>query len=174
MTPHETKLFDFLQQRAQSPATMVRCKRTIEQFVLEYGWWYKPVELPEGITPGKEQECHKNAVHLTMKNLIYCEGYAIPEGGGFPVIHAWVTDDQGRAIDNTWQMPGVAYAGVPFMQFFVGGAAIRNHAAISLLDDWKNKWPLGGDLGDRPNEWLDARGSGVARISDGASYNVRD
>jgi hypothetical protein len=80
-----------------------------------------------------------------------------------PTLHSWVTGGQGRAFDNTWAKPGVAYAGVPFQTDFLNRTMLKNHAA-SLLDDYRNMYPLRADLGDRPNEWLEVRGRGVARI----------
>jgi hypothetical protein len=48
----------------------------------------------------------------------------------------------------------------------VAMTALKNHATISLLDDWENGYPLRGDLGDRPDEWLESRGFGTARLVD--------
>lgn len=125
-----------------------------------------PAELPKGIALGAPQECHKNAVDLVLADdsLIYCEGYALFKGTSLPVLHAWVTNGKGAAIDNTWPQPGVAYAGVPFKTQFVNMTALKNHAIISLLDDYQNGYPLRGDLGDRPDEWLERRGGGVAGL----------
>ena len=80
------------------------------------------------------------------------------------MIHAWATDGRGRAIDNTWPKPGVAYAGVPFRSLFVNMTALKNRATVSLLDDYQNNYPLRGELGDRPDEWLDLRGRGTERV----------
>ena len=134
--------------------------------MLEHGWWYEPGDLPKQFALGPPQECHKNATDLAMTDdsLIYCEGYALFKSGSVPTIHAWVTDGKGRAIDNTWPQPGVAYAGVPFQSLFVNMTALKNRATISLLDDYQNNYPLRSDLGDRPEEWLEARGQGTGRI----------
>lgn len=117
------------------------------------------------ISKGTPQQCLKNATDLILDDdsLIYCEGYALFTSGGQPTVHAWVTDGRGRAIDNTWPKPGVAYAGVPFRSIFVTTTALKNHATVSLLDDYQNNYPLRGDLGDRPDEWLDLRGRGTER-----------
>ena len=168
MYVHRTELLDFLRCSEPTPAARpLSLKRTFQEFVLEYGWWYEPVELPQGITFGTPQQCHQNATDLIMfdDSLIYCEGYALFKGGSLPTLHAWVTDGRGRAIDNTWPQPGVAYAGVPFTSLFVNMTALKNHAIISLLDDYQNNYPLRGDLGDRPDEWLELRGRGTERIN---------
>lgn len=134
----------------------------------EYGWWYQPVLLAEGISLGTPQQCHKNAINLTLddESLIYCEGYALFKSGSVPTRHAWVTDGSGRAIDNTWPEPGIAYAGVPFRSEFVSMSCLKNRATISLLDDFQNNYPLRRELGDHPDEWLEQRGRGVAQIGD--------
>lgn len=41
---------------------------------------------------------------------------------------------------------------------------LKNHATISLLDDYQNNYPLRGELGDRPDEWPDTRGRGTERV----------
>jgi hypothetical protein len=166
MTTHQVELVAFLQQAAPTPAAKALLKRTCQQFVLDYGWWYEPVERPKQINLGTPNECLKNATDLmlTDDSLIYCEGYALFESGMTPVIHAWVTDGKGRAFDNTWSKPGVAYAGVPFRSLFVSMTTLKNHAIISLLDDWQNTYPLRGELGDRPDDWLELRGRGTANV----------
>jgi len=142
-------------------------KRTFQEFILEYGWWYEPAELPKQFAHGTPQECHKNATDLMLadESLVYCEGYALFKSASLPTLHAWITDGQGRAIDNSWPQPGLAYAGVPFQSGFVNLTALKNRATISLLDDYQNSYPLRGDLGDRPDEWLELRGRGTARIN---------
>jgi hypothetical protein len=167
MTTHQTELVAFLQHSKPIAAATALLKRTCQQFVLDYGWWYEPVERPKQIALGTPNECHKNATDLmlTDNSLIYCEGYALFESGMTPTIHAWVTDGHGRAIDNTWPKLGVAYLGVPFKSVFVSMTMLKNRAMISLLDDWQNAYPLRGELGDRPKEWLEPEGRGVKRVS---------
>jgi len=164
----QARLLDFLLQSEAQPTAKAILKRTLQEFVLEYGWWYEPGALPGKISRGTPQECHKNATLLTVEDdsLIYCEGYALFRDASAPRLHAWVTDGEGRAIDNTWPQSGVAYAGVPFQSLFVTMTTLRNHAAISLLDDYRNRYPLRSDLGDRPDEWLEQRGRGIARVTE--------
>lgn len=166
-TPH-AELLDFLRRNEQTPATRAAFKRSFQEIVLEFGWWYEPVKLDQGVATGTPQQCHKNATDLALADdsLIYCEGYALFKSGSVPTLHAWVTDGKGRAIDNTWSQPGVAYAGVPFQTLFVNLTALKNQATISLLDDYQNNWPLRGDLGDRPDEWLESRGRGTRKVAE--------
>ena len=166
MTLNQSTLLDFLQKSDTTPEAKLLLKRSFQDFVLEYGWWYEPTHVPKEIATGQSQECFKNAAELSKSDgsLIYCEGYALFKRGMLPTLHAWVTDGQGNAIDNTWPTPGVAYSGVPFKWNFVTMTALKNHAVVSLLDDWQNKWPLRDDLGDRPDEWLELRGQGTERV----------
>lgn len=166
MTSSEAKLLSFLGSSELPPAARATLKRSIQEFVLQYGWWYHPIELPKQIAPGTPQQCHTNAIDLTLADdtLIYCEGYALFRNSSQPRIHAWVTDGKGNAIDNTWPQPGVVYAGVPFTSNFVSMMTLKNHAAVSLLDDFQNGFPLLGTLGDRPDEWLNLRGRGTTKL----------
>ncbi len=68
--------------------------------------------------------------------------------------------------EKPWRLAGVAYAGVPFKSLFVNMTALKNRAIVSLLDDYQNNCPLRGDLGDRPDEWLDLRGCGLMKVSE--------
>ncbi len=128
----------------------------------------EPVQLPKHLAIGTPEQCHTNAVTLAVDDdsLIYCESYALFKEASLPVIHAWGTDGNGNAIDNTWPEPGVAYAGVPFRSLFVNMTALKNRAIVSLLDDYQNNYPLRSDLGDRPDEWLELRGCGLMRLAD--------
>ncbi len=169
-----TKLqHDFLQYLISSEPTeraKALLKRTFEQFVVDHGWWYEPAPLPPDVAFGSERECHGNAAKLASheETLFYCEGYALFKSGMHPTLHAWVTDGQGHAFDNTWQQPGVAYAGVPFKSLFVTMTTLKTHAFVSLIDDYVNGWPLLKELGDRPDKWLEQRGRGIARLTEGS------
>lgn len=167
-TDTQNFLLNYLRSSRATPASKLLLKRTLQQFVLEHGWWYEPVQLPEHLAIGKPKQCIKNAVNLALddRSLIYCEGYALLKERSLPVIHAWVTDGNGNVIDNTWPQPGVAYAGVPFKSLFVNATALKNHAIVSLLDDYQNNYPLRSDLGDRPDEWLEVRGCGLKRVAE--------
>ncbi len=164
----QTILLNYLRSSQATPAAKAFLKRTCQEFVLEHGWWYEPVELPKHIATGIPEQCHTNAVDLVLHDdsLIYCEGYALLKETSFPVIHAWVTDGNGNAIDNTWTQPGVVYAGVPFKSSFVNSTSLKNRAIVSLLDDYQNNYPLRGDLGDWPDEWLDLRGRGLMKVAE--------
>ncbi|MHB1035000.1 MAG: hypothetical protein ACYC35_15300 [Pirellulales bacterium] len=169
MTEHQHKLNDMLLSFPRTEAAKKAQKRSPMEFVLQHGWWYEPCEVPAESDRGTIQGCHKNAQLLANDHdsLTYCEGYALANSGSLIVVHAWVTDGTGRAIDITWDEPGVAYAGVPFKTPFIRLTCLKNKAHISLLDDWMNAFPLLNGLGEKPNEWLDERGKGMAMVTGG-------
>lgn len=68
------------------------------------GFEWAPGPLPEGVPEGKRGECFANAGRLADgASYRYCEGYGLTDGGIIPVHHAWVIDEAGRVVDNTWQ-----------------------------------------------------------------------
>jgi hypothetical protein len=142
-------------------------KRTSCQFVNDYGWFYRPTPLPAGLELANENECYNNALNLALDNpsLTYVEGFAAGPGG-LRIHHAWVTDGNGRAIDNTWRVPGIVYAGVPFKCGFVSLTGLRNRGVGSLLDEYTNDWPLLRELSDLPDTWLQVQGKGLMRLAD--------
>lgn len=169
MTEHQQELYDMLLSYPRTEAAKKAQKRSPMEFVLQHGWWYAPCNVPADIDQGSIQECHKNAQLAAndRDSLMYCEGFVLSNSGSLPVLHAWVTDGTGKAIDITWDKPGVAYAGVPFKTSFIRLTCLKNDAHISLLDDWMNGFPLLNDLGETPEKWLDDRGRGIARLTRG-------
>ena len=141
-------------------------KRSACQFILDHGWLYEPGPLRQGIGPGQSNECYNNALNLVLadESLVYVEGFTADECG-LRIHHAWVTDGKGRAIDPTWAKPGVVYAGVPFKSSFVCKTGLKDKGLGSLLDDWEQGYPLLQDLGDRPDEWMEPRGIGFAKLT---------
>jgi len=139
----------------------------MERFVLDYGWWYAPCPLPEQVNAGTPRNCFYNAFNLAKDDpsLTYCEGYAIGRAG-VRMHHAWVTDGKGSSMDSTWGEAGRAYAGVPFQILFLLERALKNLAVVCALDDWEHDWPLLGDLGDRPDQWLEPTGYGISRLTE--------
>jgi hypothetical protein len=170
-TEHQQKLYELLVSFPRTEAAKKAQKRSPMEFVQRHGWWYEPCAVPKGIERGTEQECHKNAQLLATDwdSLTYCEGFALAKGSSLPILHSWVTDGTGRAIDNTWEQPGAAYAGVPFRKSFVLRTCLKNKAFISVIDDWQNGYQLLNALGDSPDEWLERElGNGIARLDCGA------
>ena len=171
MTDQQQELYEMLLNFPRTEAARRAQKCSPMEFVLKYGWWYESCPVPEGIERGTEQECFKNSQLLAHDRaaLTYCEGFALAHSGSLILIHGWVTDGGGKAIDVTWPQAGVAYAGVPFKKSFVRRMCLKNEAFISVIDDWQNGFPLLNALGDDPDEWLERElANGVARLSDGA------
>lgn len=138
---------------------------SVEDFVLKYGWWYRPTELPARIGYGESGWSFENASRLAIKDrgLVYCEGFVLAEHPA-PLLQAWVTDGDGQVIDNTGDTIGLVYLGVPFKTGYVLDAFRKNRAFESVINDWRNFWPLCHELGDRPEKWLELRGEGEQRV----------
>src|SRR4051812_43696875 len=70
----QARLLAFLRRSIPTPGAKVVFKRTLQEFVLQYGWWYEPSVLPEQIARGTPQQCYKNATFLTIEDdsLLYC------------------------------------------------------------------------------------------------------
>lgn len=83
MNQHQHELLNLLVHHEPTAAAKKFLKRTFQQFVLEYGSWYEPAPLPDGITCGPNNECFKNAALLTSteNSFIYCEGFALLKAG---------------------------------------------------------------------------------------------
>lgn len=81
---------------------------------------------------GEPNACYKNCFQTLSDssnvNLYYCEGFAIHEGLGMSLAHAWLINDLGEVIDPTWQEPesfiNYAYFGAVFDWEFVVAVAV--------------------------------------------------
>src|SRR6476646_5666949 len=107
MTTHEHHLLSQLLHSGQSRGRNNFLRLTACEFVIEHGWWYSPIPIPEHVTRGDSQECFTNAFLRAVKHpeLAYVEGYATLDEGT-RTAHAWLTDYQGNAIEVTWDRPG--------------------------------------------------------------------
>ena len=87
-------------------------EKSIEHYILEHGKGYKPVE--HDYEKGYSKECFMNAFRFVQSNpdYTYVEVYATPDFIDLPMLHAWVTDKQGKAFELTWEKSGSAYFGV--------------------------------------------------------------
>ena len=109
MTEHQQELYEMLLTYPRTAAARKVQKRSPMEFVIQHGWWYEPGGATKDIEQGTVQECHKNAQLLAndWDSLTYCEGFALDKSGSLIVVHAWVTDGTGRAIDSTWDRPAL-------------------------------------------------------------------
>jgi hypothetical protein len=51
-TPDQEAVLEFLRNSQPTPAAKALLKRTMQQFVWDYGWWYEPGELPKHVPLG--------------------------------------------------------------------------------------------------------------------------
>src|SRR5262249_20523115 len=96
-------------------------------YVLKYGQFHKPQQLPSQYKIGDPGCCFGNAAFLALTSeLRYAEGFAFSGklGVDMPIHHGWCLNEAGRVVDRTWGN-GLAYFGVVFEAKYV----------TQLLDD---------------------------------------
>lgn len=90
---------------------------------------------------GKMGECYRNAWMLAqLKDLHYCEGYAVSGMLKLPLEHAWCVDDEGKVYDPTW-LSGSDYFGVAFEDEVVSVVQVKAQHYGLLGNLWRTPWP---------------------------------
>ncbi len=141
----KTDIEKYLENMTALRATMKRPKGFAylgtEDFVLQEGQVFPWRPKPKGVKYGKLGLCYMNAIHLAMATgWTYCEGFA---SGFFPTPHAWVIDDEGFVVDNTWrpdQQP-TEYIGVKMSKQYVY-KVLAKKKTYGVIDDYKNGFPI--------------------------------
>lgn len=123
-----------------------------ERFVLKYGYEFNVItELPPDVPQGVEQRCFGNAAltaHCSPDKYAYVEGYAFQDGLPISFQHAWLIDRQGRVIEPTW----TTHRKIQYYGVIIKHKYIKNKLGLSMIDDWKNHWPL--VMSSKPNKHL--------------------
>jgi len=88
----------------------------VEDLVLLHGRQFEPVPIHgQGVKRGSMGACYMNAGRIALGRPLefaYCEGYATRRDlEFFPVLHAWLLNRDGKAVDVTWP-DGAEYYGV--------------------------------------------------------------
>ncbi|MBY3155494.1 hypothetical protein HFO56_24510 [Rhizobium laguerreae] len=124
------------------------------RFMLDHGSYHEAAPKPPRLKSLMPTRCYSNAqsavvraVSAGRKPLTYAEGYACPSTLPYPVQHAWLVDDEGRVVDQTWSFPEEStYFGVLFTTDYVIETATKyRHKYNSLLDDRRDRWALLND-----------------------------
>jgi hypothetical protein len=126
------------------------------EFMLAYGSYHEPAALPARMKSLMPSRCFSNAQRAVVsavlagrKPLTYAEGYACSGGLAVPVPmqHAWLIDDEGRVVDQTWRSPETStYFGVAFTtEYIMDKAAEHGRSFNSLIDDRRDRWKLLND-----------------------------
>lgn len=120
---------------------------SIYELVADQGRPFTARPLPPAFEKMSPKECFRNASIVAIRHagagIMYCEGYVNTLPGNIvPILHAWCIDRDENIIDPTLAyQPHIEYIGIPFdLRFMLYTFEI--HKAGSLLDDWKNGWPL--------------------------------
>ncbi|MDW9481175.1 hypothetical protein GOB57_21245 [Sinorhizobium meliloti] len=145
------------------------------RFMLDHGSYHVAAPKPPRYKAMMPTRCFSNAqrsvvaaVSAGRKPLTYAEGYACSGALAVcaPMLHAWLVDDEGRVVDQTWSSPETsAYFGVKFRPEYVMEKAQKHGRTYnSLLDDRRDRWRLLNDPAVaeqaiiRPGQWLAANG----------------
>lgn len=76
------------------------------------------------------------------ERIAYCEGYAIPDGIGIPMAHAWLLDvEQRHVVETTWDKPGVDYFGIAFTRDYTINATLKRKY-YGLIETYDSDFPL--------------------------------
>jgi len=134
MNDSETLLMKGIQEqmRHRDPIPNVPYQ-SIEDYVLANGEFFPLATRSAEWKRAVARTCFATSQKLALKSgLTYCEGYALALG--VPFLHGWCLDNQGRAIDVTWEEAGDAYFGVKFDLEQVRRHRGKKRWAGSLLD----------------------------------------
>ena len=107
----------------------------MQRFVMRNGSVMVPIdEMPDDVGRGEIKQCFMNATNLAQLGYQYVEGFAFRQNLPILIHHAWVVDNEGRVIDNTWNNPeNCLYMGVEF-DFEVLCREITRNEVYGLLD----------------------------------------
>lgn len=113
--------------------------RTYEELVLAEGRLWTPEQVRHEKL-GPVRECYSNAIHAAVTNdWGYVEGFA---ASVFPVMHAWCVDEDGMAVEVTWDQPGTEYMGIVMNPTDALARMIRNKVYGVMPNDWMNKMEM--------------------------------
>ena len=112
-------------------------------FVLREGRFFTPRPDSPAVLRENAENCFLNSARMAkMCRLDYVEGYASTDARSIPVFHAWNSDEDGFVVDATWGSVGAAYFGVVIPSSIVCTRDGHEESISSVIDDWRQKWPL--------------------------------
>jgi hypothetical protein len=104
---------------------------TAERLVLAKGREFLAIKRPKGFRLMASKQCFRNAFILaSVERGLYCEGFVLSLAGRLPIHHAWVSRDDGAAIDVTIRNPeecvylGLQFSRKAFLTLANGGYGI--------------------------------------------------
>ncbi len=130
-----------------------RRTKSAAHFILDHSFTFEgPVKVLPG---GVAKDCYRNAALLAIgsRAMIYREGFAIPNGFGFPVEHAWCLNGQGNIFEVTWEKAGRDYVGIRFKTSWLRRYLMRSKmsgvldfAGLRELDKTPPVWKASEDI----------------------------
>ncbi len=113
-----------------------------EEMLLEHGAFLEPLPI-DAVPHQGDQNVLATATRL---DIVYTERYAIPSLAELPVpvLHAWATTKEGRAVEATWEKPGSCYFGILFkrewVQRLIQARIAEGQNSVKVLD--YNCWDM--------------------------------
>lgn len=120
--------------------------KSFYDLIAAYGCTFTPIKRPKGVKQGVKRYCYYNSTQVALAGkYAYCEGFYSSDEVGFPVLHAWLTDGQGNAIDPTLpykSQTNQQYFGVALsLEFVLWHQGISGYSAI-LESDHAHRYKL--------------------------------
>ncbi len=110
-----------------------------ERLVLEEGDYWMTASVSK--SQGPLGECYRNAYEVATENpgWGYVEGFALSI---IPIMHAWCVNEEGDAVEVTWDTPGKEYKGI-VMDIAEASAAIVETGRWGVMpNDYANEFKL--------------------------------
>ena len=125
LSQNQKSLLEFVEVMAQAQKQF-KWPINSATLLLKHGVFFSPTTKPKHVRWGERGLCFMNAATLALadRTLTYVEGYA--HCGLLPVEHAWVVDDEGNLIDNTWPKLGQCYYGVAITEEGLRRSLVHN------------------------------------------------
>lgn len=101
-------------------------------WVADHGRFYPPAPLADDWMRNEPRYCYDNSLEVAQENddLSYIEGFAYSAQFAVPIHHAWNAEPDGRVVDTTWPVPGLAYRGVELDLELVAAARDAEESAL--------------------------------------------
>lgn len=115
----------------------------VYHFLLEHGRYF--VNEQRDVQYGPKQQCYFTSQNdiVMNPNLLYVEGCVVATPRlPVPIGHGWNITRDGSVIDRTLRETTAEYWGVVFMRDYVIDGLVGRNAAIALIDNWREDFPL--------------------------------
>lgn len=133
-------------------ASVASSNQAFADLLRQHACYHNPAPLPAKLKRLAPKRCFANAQQSVLKAvaagktpMTYVEGYGCSGALStvIPIHHAWLIDDEGNVVDQTWESPETStYFGLAFSTDYVVAKAKEHRTYDSLLDDRRDRWLL--------------------------------